>query len=97
MPDLNVVATKVDETHIQFECPRCVYRKKPVIHYHGSCGQFHNRVEHRVAHCDPSRIKHYPDINGFNIHITDQTVFPTKGKSRISPNRQSPLTNEILL
>jgi hypothetical protein len=96
MTDLNVVATKVDDIHIQFECPRCVYRNRPVIHYHGSCGEFHNRVENRVAHCDQSRIKHYPDVNGFNIHITDATVRP-RGKSRIYPTRPSPLTNEILL
>jgi len=83
---LNVEASMVDDVNIQFVCPRCVYRKKPVIHYHGSSGQYHNRVEHRVAHCDKSRVKQFEDYHkGVNIHVTDNTDFKIKGKKRISP------------
>jgi hypothetical protein len=89
---LNVEATKIDDIHMYFECPRCVYRKRPVIHFHGSSGQYHNRVEHRVGHCNPEQVKHYEDNQkGFYIHITENTDFKAKGKSRIYSKRPSPL------
>ncbi len=91
---LNVEATKIDDIHMYFECPRCVYRKKPVVHLHGSDGQYDNRVEHRCGHCVTSQIKNYKDkCKGFNIHITDNTVLKTNGKKGISSNRPRPLSN----
>lgn len=89
---LNVEATKIDEVHMYFQCPRCVYRKKAVTHFHGSGGQYHNRVEHRCGHCCPQQVKHHEENrSGFNIHITDNTDMRMKGKKRISPTVQPSL------
>jgi hypothetical protein len=72
----NVEATKVDEVSLYFQCPHCVYRKKPVIHSHGSGGRYHSRVEHRCGHCVAIPASH----KGFNIHITENTArFLPKG------------------
>jgi hypothetical protein len=86
---LNVEATQIDNQHMYFKCPRCVYRKKPVIHFHGSGGRYHNRVEHRVGHCVTSQVKNFEDNRkGFNIHVTDNTDLKSKRINKISPISQ---------
>ena len=79
MVNTTVFAKSVDKVHIRFECPFCwsKYKKngeptknaKKVIHLHGSCGELHNRIEHRGAHCINNK------YNGsFNIIINDDTA-----------------------
>ena len=74
-----VYAKSIDNEYITFECPFCLSKYKKngepyktsikVHHYHGSCNEFHNRTEHRIAHCDKARYD-----GGFNIVIDDNTV-----------------------
>ena len=58
-----VEATKIDEIHFFYECPLCFKQ-----HFHGSCGELHNRIESRGAHC--------PLGGNFNVDIiiNDKTV-----------------------
>ena len=61
---IEVIAKKIDYTHIHYECPFCstigkrqVDNKKkyntmkPTIHRHGSGGNTADRTEHRSSHC----------------------------------------------
>ena len=68
-----VEAIAIDETCIYFKCPRCIYRKKPVIHQHGSGNNFKLRHEHRIAHCVPGEYSIDKSINGVHLHITENT------------------------
>ena len=68
----------IDNIHLTFTCPFCwsSYKKdgtpkktaKPVIHRHGSNGNFTNRTEHRIPHCTKDK------SHTFNIVIDDQTI-----------------------
>ncbi len=75
-----IVASKINKTHIFIKCPYCFskYKKngepykssKNIIHLHGSCGDLSNRVEHRSHHSN--RCNH----NNFDwkIIINDDTI-----------------------
>ena len=77
-----VEAIAIDETYIYYKCPRCTYRKKPVIHQHGSDNNFKLRDEHRITHC---RKGDYEDngIRGVYIHVTNRTINVSKVKTDI--------------
>lgn len=74
-------ATKIDKTHIYFECPVCkkTYNKngrprengKIIFHRHGSCGDLSNRKEHRIHHHNHEYGKKWGDVV---IRITDATL-----------------------
>jgi hypothetical protein len=73
-----VEAVEVNTTEIIFICPRCKPQRKngkPILHRHGSGGNFSNRSEHRIAHCNDEGRKNCPEdgIDSFTIHITDNT------------------------
>ncbi len=73
-------ATKIDNKHIYFECPVCknTYNKNGTprknsqekTHIHGSNGELHNRVEHRIHHHNHSYGSKWGDVY---IRITDDT------------------------
>jgi len=75
---MHVYATKIDKTHIFFNCPHCSkytfnngrLRKRPYIkeHLHGSCGNLSNRTEERIPHCLDAKTRN------FIIHITNDTL-----------------------
>jgi hypothetical protein len=71
---LHVEAKTISKDMIRYECPCCVYRKKTVIHLHGSCGDLSNRVEGRVSHCNEMHMKRGERYISVRIHITDNTV-----------------------
>lgn len=63
---ISLKANKINEKQFSFLCPFCVkirgrivaesdahkYKSaKPNYHFHGSCGETHNRVESRGSHC----------------------------------------------
>lgn len=73
-----VIAHKIDKIHIYYECPYCwsKYKKngqpsskaKRIIHSHGSCNDFSNRIENRISHCfEPNK------THNVNIVIDDST------------------------
>jgi hypothetical protein len=74
-----VKAHKIDNFHIYYVCNHCwtKYKKdgtpyknaKKVIHRHGSCNQFDNRIESRVPHC----INRNPMYSGIEIIIDNST------------------------
>jgi len=73
----HVEASHVNTVQISYRCPFCwsSYKQngepsanaKSTVHHHGSCGEVHNRVEHRGSHCDKEK-------GAINIHITDKTI-----------------------
>jgi len=81
MSFVDVVASKIDNIHLYFECPYCrtSYNKngtprhnsKPVIHYHGSDNDLSNRIEFRSPHCTKKNLN--TDFN-FRILIDDSTI-----------------------
>lgn len=78
------VALKIDRTHIYYECPTCFtkYKKdgtptmksKNVIHKHGSCGELHNRIEHRSHHHCWNFPKNTLTYSSCYIIINDDTI-----------------------
>jgi hypothetical protein len=83
MPEyIDVEANYITKSQFSYTCPFCYtkYKKdgnpyknaKNKFHYHGSGGELHNRVEHRVPHCDTGRFP--KQASEFRIHITDGTV-----------------------
>ena len=66
-------AYAINDTHIIVKCLHSKERRKRPYHRHGSCGELHNRVEHRVPHCDK--------CNYYSIVIDDDTLRCDLGKS----------------
>ena len=74
-------ASKIDNKHIYFECPVCVYkytnkgipnkRSKPIIHTSGSNGDLTNRTEHRIHKPNHKYGRKWVDVY---IRITDATI-----------------------
>ena len=67
-----VNAFSIDPIHIKYLCPHgCTnpnWKRKMVLHQHGSCSEAHNRVESRW--CD-----NCPFYKGnIDINITDDTI-----------------------
>lgn len=66
-----VVAYSIDPIHVKYLCPHgCInpkWKRKTVLHQHGSGGHAHNRIESRCSHC--------PFYKGeIEMHITDDTI-----------------------
>lgn len=75
-----VEAEYINKYQFSYECPFCFklrngrivdnrskYKSaKPTLHLHGSGGELHNRIEHRVNHCSYNK-------QNVIIHITDNT------------------------
>ena len=86
---MKVIADYIDDKVIRFKCPLCwtKYKKngqpyksaKNRIHTHGSCGELHNRTEHRVHHGFNPLGKSYEDVE---ILITDETERGTRKEKR---------------
>jgi len=67
-----VIAFSIDPVHIRYLCTNgCTnpkWKRKQVLHQHGSCGEAHNRIESRL--CD-----NCPFYTGnIDIHITEATI-----------------------
>ena len=63
----------INDTHIVIKCPNPKKCLRSKFHYHGSCGELHNRVESRVSHC---QIIDYDEIE-----ITNHTLRCDLGKT----------------
>jgi len=87
MSVVDVVALKIDECCVSFECPFCrtsYYKNgqprinsKPHLHIHGSSRDTSNRVIERSPHCNliPQRFKPNIDCSfTFRITIDDTTI-----------------------
>ena len=83
MPEyIEVEANYITKNQFSYTCPFCYTKYKKdgnpyknannKFHYHGSGGELHNRIEHRVPHCDTGRFP--KQASEFKIHITDGTI-----------------------